>query len=63
MTDRRMVSEYKKTYTSFSGADIIATFAPDGEAPVVIGELQAVTYSVTREKAPLYTMGRELPLG
>lgn len=50
------MSEYTKTYTSFSGADIVATF--DG---VVIGELQAITYSVTREKVPIYTMGSKDP--
>lgn len=46
-----------KTYTSYSGADIIATFTPPGGKPVVVGELQGITYSVTREKAPVYTMG------
>lgn len=45
-------SEYTKTYTSFSGCDIVCTFGS-----VVIGELQAISYSVSREKAPLYTMG------
>lgn len=49
-------SVYTKTFTSFSGADIVATF---GEK--VIGELQAITYSVTREKAPIYTMGSANP--
>lgn len=49
-------SVYTKTYTSFSGADIVATF--NGK---VIGELQAITYSVTREKAPIYTMGSANP--
>lgn len=38
------VSEYTKTYTSFSGCDIVATF--NGK---VIGELQAITYSISRE--------------
>lgn len=47
-----MASEYTKTYTSFSGADITATFGD-----TVIGELQAVTYSVSREKSPVYTLG------
>ncbi len=45
-------SEYQKTYTSFAGADIVATFGGH-----VIGELQAISYSVTREKAPIYVMG------
>jgi hypothetical protein len=49
-------STYTKTYTSFSGADIVATF--NGK---MIGELQAITYSVTREKAPIYTMGSANP--
>lgn len=49
-------SAYTKTFTSFAGADIIATF--NG---VVVGELQAITYSVTREKAPIYVMGDPNP--
>lgn len=47
-----MASEYTKTYTSFSGADIVASFGD-----TVIGELQGITYSVSREKAPCYTLG------
>jgi hypothetical protein len=50
------VSRYSKTFTSFSGADIVATF--NG---LVVGELQAITYSVTREKAPIYVMGDPNP--
>ena len=49
-------SRYSKTFTSYSGADIICTF--NG---VVIGELQALTYSVTREKGPIYVMGDPNP--
>jgi len=37
-------SEYTKTYTSFSGCDIVPMFGD-----TVIGELQAITYSVQRE--------------
>lgn len=51
-----MVQDYTKTYTTFSGCDIVATF--NGK---VIGELQAITYSVSREKAPVYTMGSAEP--
>ena len=50
------VSEYTRSYNSFSGVDIKATFGG-----VVIGELQGVSYSVTREKAPIYTMGSADP--
>ena len=41
-----LTSEFTKTYTTFSGCDIVASFND-----VVIGELQAITYSVSREKA------------
>ena len=50
------VSEYTRSYNSFSGVDIKATFGGQ-----VIGELQGVSYSVTREKAPIYTMGSADP--
>jgi hypothetical protein len=51
-----LAQEYTKTYTSFSGCDIVASF--NGKA---IGELQGITYSVSREKAPIYTMGSAEP--
>lgn len=44
------------TYTTFSGADIVATFAG-----VELGSLSGITWSVTREKAPIYTMGSPNP--
>lgn len=49
-------SSYTKTFTSFGGADIVATLGGK-----VVGELQAITYSVTREKAPIYTLGSANP--
>lgn len=45
-------SEFIQSYNSFSGQDIRATFGDK-----VIGTLQGISYSVTREKAPIYTMG------
>lgn len=51
-----LAQEYTKTYTSFSGCDIIASF--NGK---MIGELQGITYSISREKAPIYTMGSAEP--
>src|SRR4051812_49290018 len=50
------VDLYTKTYTTFSGADIVATF--NG---TVIGTLAGITWSVTREKAPVFTMGSPNP--
>ena len=49
-------SAYAKTYNSFSGVDIKAVFGSKS-----IAELQAISYSITREKAPLYTMGSPDP--
>ena len=53
---KTFASDYTKTYTSFSGCDIVATFGN-----TVIGELQAITYSIQRQKAPIYTMGSAEP--
>ncbi len=45
-------SEVSRSYASFSGSDIRACIGQHQFA-----ELQAVSYSVTREKAPIYTLG------
>ena len=46
-----------RTYTSFSGVDIKVII---GGTP--IGQMQAVSYAVQREKAPIYVMGKVDPL-
>ena len=49
-------SKASSSYNSFSGSDIrcqIGNFS--------FAEVQAVSYSVTREKAPIYTMGSADP--
>jgi len=51
-----LYDRYQATYTTYSGADIQATF--NG---VIIGTLSGITWSVTREKAPIYTMGSPNP--
>jgi len=51
-----MSSEFTRSYNSFSGVDIRAVFKNQ-----VIGTLQAISWSVTREKAPIYTMGAADP--
>jgi hypothetical protein len=50
------MSEFTRGYNSFSGVDIKAVFA--GKS---IGSLQGISYSVSREKAPIYTMGSPDP--
>lgn len=49
-------STFTKTYNSFSGVDMVCTFSNK-----VIGELQGVSYTIQREKAPIYTMGSADP--
>ncbi len=49
-------SEIAHSYNSFSGSDIRAQI---GNIP--FAEIQAISYSVTREKAPIYTMGSPDP--
>ena len=56
MAYNHVSSEYTRTYTSFSGCDLVCTFGS-----VVIGELQAISYSISREKAPVYTLGSAEP--
>jgi len=47
---------FTKTYNSFSGVDIKAVFHNQSVAP-----LQAISYAIQREKAPVYTMGSADP--
>ena len=46
-------AEYSRTYNSMSGVDIQASFAG-----VHVSDLQGISFTVTREKGPMYTMGR-----
>lgn len=57
-TQKRGSSIYKNTYTSFSGADIVATFTLRGGKPVVLGEIQTISYSTYRPTTPVYVLGR-----
>lgn len=56
MADGPVFSRFTETYTSFSGADIVCNFAG-----VTIATLSGITWSVNREKAPIYTMGSANP--
>jgi len=51
------LSSYTRTYTSYSGVDIVAHIES-----VVLGTIQGLSYSVTREKAPIYVMGSPDPI-
>jgi len=47
-----MSVEYAKTLSSFTGSDLIVNFGPRR-----IGELQAISWAVQREKAPNFSLG------
>jgi len=49
-------STFSRGYNSFSGVDIKATIGQRA-----IGTLQGISYQVSREKAPIYTMGSPDP--
>lgn len=49
---QRSGAAFNKTYNSFSGADLKITFGGK-----IIGEAQGISYTVQREKAPIYTLG------
>ena len=51
------ISTFTQTYSSFSGCDIKAHFGH-----VLIGNIQGISFSVTREKAPLFVMGSTDPV-
>lgn len=46
-----------RTYSTYAGVDISAVFGTE-----LIGEMQALSYAVQREKAPLYVLGRVDPI-
>lgn len=53
---QRSADVLARTYNSFSGTDIMCTFGGK-----LIGELEGISYSIQREKAPVYTCGSADP--
>lgn len=51
------------SYNSFSGVDIVAQIILPGEKPLVLGELQTISYSTHRENTPVRTLGHVNPVG
>lgn len=60
-TQKNSLSEYQKTYNSFSGHDMVCSVAitmPNGKKTVkVIGSLQTITYSVHQDRRPVRAIG------
>lgn len=57
--------KYDYTYSSYSGCDIVAsiTIPEFSTRPLIVGELQTVSYSIHREVSPVRTLGRANPKG
>lgn len=52
-----LTSQFTKTYDTFSGSDIILVMHD-----MVIGNANGISFSITREKAPLYALGSVDPI-
>jgi hypothetical protein len=50
-------------YNSYAGTDIVAQIVLPGEAPLIVGELQTISYSIHRENTPVRTLGHVNPIG
>lgn len=50
-------------YNSYAGVDIVATIVFPNDAPLNLGELQTLSYSIHRENMPVRTIGHTNPVG
>lgn len=50
-------------YNSYSGTDILAEIILPGEQPLILGELQTISYSIHRENTPVRFLGHVNPVG
>lgn len=51
-------------YNTYAGTDIVATIlVPHEKAPLILGELQTISYSIHRENSPVRTLGSVNPAG
>lgn len=55
---KRATEGYMHTFTSYSGADIVAALNIPGKGPQIFGELSSISYSIFREKYPVRALGR-----
>lgn len=54
----------KIVYNSYSGTDIVAAILTGtGDPPIIIGELETISYSIHRNNAPVKAVGHVAPLG
>jgi hypothetical protein len=62
--NRSDISSSKLTYNSYSGTDISAQIlVPNESQPLVLGDLQTLSYSIHRENKPVRLLGQVSPAG
>lgn len=59
----RLAGFHEGVYTSYAGTDIVAVFVLPHSEPIVIGELQTVSYSMHRQNTPVRFLGHTNPTG
>ena len=57
------ISSVEKVYQSYAGVDIVAQIVLPYQTPIILGELQTISYSIHRENAPVRTLGHVSPIG
>lgn len=59
----KYLSQQEIVYSSYAGTDIAAEVIVPGEGPIVLGELQTISYSIHRENSPVRFIGHVNPMG
>lgn len=63
MAYKASTSKYNAYTSSFSGTDMVVSAVFPGEAPIVMGTISTVTYSLYRQMSQVRTLGRITPRG
>lgn len=59
----QQIEDINVTYNSYAGVDMVAQIVTSTDPPLIIGELQTVSYSTHRENVPVRTIGNVSPVG
>lgn len=60
---RNMRELHNVTYNSYAGVDIVAQMVVPGDKPLILGELQTISYSTHRENFPVRWLSHTNPAG
>lgn len=63
LTPDQALSTYDVSYSSYAGVDIVAEIILPDQKPLVLGELQTISYSIHRENSPVRFVGHTSPQG